>query len=130
MRTKNARAMDAIESAYVADVKRCPCSVCGAPPPSEAHHPEQGLHLIGIAACKDCHGGPGYPHGWHGDKSRWRAHKMTPPKAINKTRWMVDRMRGGYSDVSVAVNFGKKLKLGPQSGPRLSSSKILPRRFG
>lgn len=95
MRTKNARAIDATESAYMADVKRCACVVCDAPPPVECHHPEQGLHLCGIANCKDCHGGPGYPHGWHGDKSRWRAAKMTEMRAINETRRRVDLLRAG-----------------------------------
>jgi hypothetical protein len=92
MKTKNARALDEIESAYLADVKRVPCVICNAPAPSEAHHPEQGLHLCGIACCDDCHTGP---HGWHGDKSRWRAAKMTPMRAINETRRRVDLLRAG-----------------------------------
>lgn len=94
MRTKNAKAIDEIESTYMADVKRCSCVVCGAAP-AEAHHPEQGLHLTTVAVCPDCHGGPGYPHGWHGDKSRWRAAKMTEMRAINETRRRVDLLRAG-----------------------------------
>lgn len=95
MRTKNARAIDEIESAYMADVKRVPCVCCNAPAPTVCHHPEQGMHLCGISNCLDCHGGPGYPHGWHGDKSRRRAAKMTEMRAINETRRRVDLLRAG-----------------------------------
>jgi hypothetical protein len=95
VRTKNARAIDELEAAYMADVKRVHCVVCNAAPPVQCHHPEQGLHFIGIACCADCHGGPGYPHGWHGDKSRWRAAKVTEPRAINETRRRVERLRAG-----------------------------------
>jgi hypothetical protein len=95
MRTKNARAIDEIEAAYMADVKRVPCICCNAQPPTVCHHPEQGMHMCGISNCLDCHGGPGYPHGWHGDKSRWRAAKMTPMRAINETRRRVDLLRAG-----------------------------------
>jgi hypothetical protein len=103
VRTKNARAHDDIEAAYLADCKRIPCVVCNAPPPGEAHHPEQGLHLCGIGCCKDCHGGPGHPHGWHGDKSRWRAAKMTPMRAINETRRRIELLREGRAMPLAAI---------------------------
>lgn len=128
MRTKNARAHDDIESAYIADVKRCACVVCDAVPPSEAHHPEQGLHLCVIACCKPCHGGPGYPHGWHGDKSRWRVAKMTPLRAINETRRRVERLRAGNSSATTPQRTQGKPKSRERVGSSLSSPKILPRR--
>lgn len=90
MRTKNARAIDSIESAYLADVKRCACVICDKPPTSEAHHPEQGLHMLAQALCQDDHTGP---HGWHGDRSRWRAAKMTERKATNETARRVALLR-------------------------------------
>jgi hypothetical protein len=125
MRSKNARAHDAIESAYLADVKRCACVVCNVPAPSSGHHPLQGLHLIAIALCWDCHQGP---HGWHGDKSRWRAAKMTELKAINETRRRVEQLRSGVTHRPGPPNARPKPKPLPKSAvSNLSSSKILPR---
>jgi hypothetical protein len=92
MRSKNSMPFTAEESAYLAEVKLCPCVICDAPAPSDAHHVEQGLHFIACSLCKDCHTGP---HGWHGDKSRWRAAKMTEMRAINETRRRVDLLRAG-----------------------------------
>lgn len=126
MRTKNARTIDADESAYIADVKRCDCVICGAGKPSEAHHPEQGQHFNVIACCKPCHGGPGYPHGWHGDKSRWRTAKMTELRAINETRRAVERLRAGKPSTPAPRRSQSNPK--PNAGSALSSSKILPRR--
>ncbi len=97
MRSKNSKPIDALESAYLRDVKCVACVVCDAPPFGEAHHPEQGLHYLACAVCPDCHGGPGHPHGWHGDKSRWRAAKMTEMKAINLTRRRVEELRAGVT---------------------------------
>ena len=121
MRSKNQRAIDTLESAYIADVKRCACVVCGAPAPSQAHHVVQGDHFTTCALCPDCHGGPGYQHGWHGDKSRWRVAKMTELSAINETRRAVERLRSGKPVESVTQQRTGK------SRSNLSSSKIIPR---
>ncbi len=127
IRTKNARAHDNIEAVYLADVKRCACVVCGAPPITDAHHPEQGLHLIACALCKECHGGPGYPHGWHGDKSRWRAAKMTELRAINETRRRVDELRAGIAS-SLTIKPMRVQRKPARVRGSLSSDKCLPRR--
>lgn len=82
MRTKNARHLTAAERAHLARVKESPCSVCEAPPPSEAHHIVQGLHFAAVALCEDCHRSP---IGWHGDKSLWRIRKMDELQALNAT---------------------------------------------
>jgi hypothetical protein len=140
MRSKNSKQHDALEAAYLADVKRCHCVVCGAQAPSAAHHPEQELHLITVALCWDCHQGP---HGWHGDKSRWRAAKMTELRAINDTRRMVDVLRSGAGHgaqrLVMAVQRVKRgairkkgelsynLSTGKVTG--LSSSKIIQRKM-
>ncbi len=125
MRTKNSRAIDCDEAAYMADVKRCPCVICNAPPPVQCHHPEQGLHFCGIAVCPDCHGGPGYPNGWHGDKSRWRAAKMTEMRAINETRRRVELLREGRAFPTLEPARRQPTQ---KSGSSLSSSKIVPRK--
>lgn len=82
MRTKNAKPITRAEAAHMAKVKMAPCAVCGAPPPSEAHHPKQGRHFITISLCDECHTGR---DGWHGTKARWRLHKMDELDAINQT---------------------------------------------
>jgi hypothetical protein len=125
MRSKNSRAIDPLESAYMRDVKLCACVVCDWTPPSDCHHPQQGLHLTGVALCKECHGGPGYPHGWHGDKSRWRAAKMTELRAINETRRRVEILRSGgqlHPRRNTITAPAPKRK-----GSALTSSKIIPR---
>jgi hypothetical protein len=78
------------ESKHMQRVKEQPCSVCGAEPPSEAHHIVQGDHFTTIAVCVACHRGP---MGWHGDRTLWRIHKATPLGALNRTlkgllRWI------------------------------------------
>ncbi len=126
VRTKNSKAHTALESAYLADVKRCTCVVCNAPAPSSAHHTEQGLHFNTIALCWDCHQGP---HGWHGDRSRWRAAKMTEAKSMNETRRRVEELRSPQREGYLARVFrseGQRLEKKIVAG--LSSSKILPRR--
>ncbi len=44
MRSKNSKAFTPAESAHIELVKACPCSVCGKPSPSAAHHIKQGDH--------------------------------------------------------------------------------------
>lgn len=69
MRTKNAARITVGESAHLAAVKSVPCVVCDAPPPSIAHHVNQGDHFTTVAVCVHCHVGKG---GIHGDQSMWR----------------------------------------------------------
>lgn len=83
MRSKNHKAITASESKHMGRVKELDCIVCGAPGPSDAHHPEQQLHYITIPLCPACHRGP---QGWHGDRLRWKLRNMTELKAINETR--------------------------------------------
>ena len=64
-------------------VKEQPCSVCGAYPPSDAHHIEQGEHYTCVALCKSCH--QGSKMGWHGEKAAWRIAKMDELDALNVT---------------------------------------------
>ena len=52
------------ERKWIGLVKEQPCSVCGAPGPSDAHHIKQGLHYTVVALCKSCH--QGSVMGWHG----------------------------------------------------------------
>jgi hypothetical protein len=92
MHSKNKRAMDAAERVYVDLVKTLPCIVCAAAGPSDAHEPGQGMWFLSVPLCKDDHTGP---HGWHGDKSRWRVAKMTELRAINETHRNVAALRDG-----------------------------------
>ena len=76
MRTKNSKSFTAAEYEHLGRVRSLPCSVCDAPGPSQAHHIKQGQHYTVVALCPSCHGGPGYPSGWHGTKTLWRIKKM------------------------------------------------------
>lgn len=71
------------ERAHLARVKALPCSVCGAPGPSEAHHIKQGLQFTAVALCESCHRGP--VMGLHGQKRSWAVHKMDELDALNQT---------------------------------------------
>ena len=71
------------ERAWVGLVKEQPCSVCGAPPPSDAHHIKQGKHYTCVALCKSCHQGSNM--GWHGNKRAWAIAKMDELDALNET---------------------------------------------
>lgn len=82
MRSKNSAPLTRAERAHLARVKELSCVICNAPPPSEAHHIEQGAHFAVIALCPDCHRGP---IGWHGDKTLWHIRKMDELKALNET---------------------------------------------
>ena len=83
MLTKNARAITPAERAHLEAVKLLPCSVCDAPPPSDAHHINQGQHFTAVALCKDCH--QGSFNGWHGQKRMWLIKKMDELAALNVT---------------------------------------------
>lgn len=61
------------ERLHLARVKELPCSLCDAPPPSEAHHLRQGSQHTCVALCADCHRGV---NGWHQTKAYWRIKKM------------------------------------------------------
>lgn len=107
MRTKNARAIDADEAAWLADVKSVSCVFCDAPPPVEAHHWYQGHHFLAIAACHACH-----------DARVWRVGGMTQQEAANETVRRVVRFRAG-----------KLIRTAPALRKRPApSSKVLPRR--
>lgn len=69
MKSKNKPPMTAAERAHVERVKELPCSVCGAPGPSEAHHVVQGDDFTTVALCQPCHTGP---MGVHGDQTMLR----------------------------------------------------------
>ena len=75
--------LSAKERLHLARVKNLPCSVCEAPPPSEAHHYKQGLQYTCIALCVDCHRNP--VMGWHGQRRAWAISKMLEIDALNET---------------------------------------------
>jgi len=75
--------LNAKERAWIGLVKEQPCSVCGAPPPSDAHHIKQGRHYTCVALCKSCH--QGSKMGWHGEKRAWAIAKMDEQDALNVT---------------------------------------------
>ena len=74
--------LTAAERKHLARVKSLPCSVCNAPPPSSAHHINQGQQYTCVALCHDCHQGT---MGWHGTKALWRIRKMDQLDALNET---------------------------------------------
>jgi hypothetical protein len=71
------------ERAYLLTVKNLPCGVCGAAPPSDAHHIEQGLQYLTIPLCRDCH--TGGHNGIHGRRSIWNVLKKTEQTVLNET---------------------------------------------
>lgn len=83
MRTKNAKAINARESAHIASVKSLPCSVCDDPGPCDAHHVKQGQHFTVVALCKSCHQGP--LMGLHGQRRMWSIKKMDEIDALAVT---------------------------------------------
>ena len=75
--------LTAKQRAHVLRVKELPCSVCDAPPPSDAHHIKQHRQYTVVALCKDCH--QGSLMGWHGQKRMWAIKKMDELDALNIT---------------------------------------------
>ena len=71
------------EREWIRKVKELPCSVCAAPPPSDAHHIKQSCSYAVVALCKSCH--QGSRMGWHGEKAAWRIAKMEEIDALNET---------------------------------------------
>lgn len=108
MRTKNARAIDDDEAAWLADVKRVPCVFCDTDPPVEGHHWYQGHHFIAIAARDPCH-----------DGRAWNVGGMTEHEAANETVRRVVRLRAGKPIFPAPA-------LRKHPAP---SSKILPRKL-
>ena len=76
---------------HVGRVKELPCSICDAPPPSDAHHIKQHRQYTVVALCKDCH--QGY-NGWHGTKAYWKIKKMDELDALNVT---IERLLDGIN---------------------------------
>jgi hypothetical protein len=68
---------------HIGRVKELPCSICDAPPPSDAHHIKQHRQYTVVALCKDCH--QGSVMGWHGQKRMWAIKKMDELDALNIT---------------------------------------------
>lgn len=68
---------------HVGRVKELPCSLCDAPPPSDAHHIKQHRQYTVVALCKECH--QGSLMGWHGQKRMWAIKKMDELDALNIT---------------------------------------------
>lgn len=85
MRSKNSKSLTADERAHLERVKSLQCSLCGEPGPTDAHHIKQGQHWTCVALCKDCHGGPGYPFGWHGTRVLWNIRKWDELDALAVT---------------------------------------------
>jgi hypothetical protein len=83
MRSRYHRAITAAEADHIERVKSLPCSVCGAPGPSDAHHIDQQEHWTVVALCKDCH--QGSFNGWHGQKRAWLLRKMDELAALGRT---------------------------------------------
>ena len=75
--------LNARERAHLARVKSLPCSVCDAPPVSEAHHIKQGCQWTCIALCESCHRNGML--GWHGQRRMWAIKKMDELSALNIT---------------------------------------------
>lgn len=77
-------------------VKELPCSVCGAPGPSDAHHIREGVGMaqrnsdfLTIPLCKDCHTNQ---DGIHGTRNLWKVYKMTEMDALAVT---IQRLANG-----------------------------------
>ena len=80
MQSKNSKSINQRERVHLQAVKELPCSVCDNPPPSEAHHINQGQHYTCVALCVDCHRGSN--NGWHGRRSVWKVKKMDELAAL------------------------------------------------
>lgn len=75
--------LTAAERRHLQRVKSLPCSVCDSPPPSYAHHINQGQQYTCVALCYDCH--QGSLMGWHGEKRAWKIRKVDELDALNVT---------------------------------------------
>lgn len=80
--------------AYMGEVKRLPCCICGAPPPSDAHHCFHGRYggrkssdFDVVPLCKRHH--QDGPEAIHNAKERWAAKHGPDYGYIEQTRRMV-----------------------------------------
>ncbi len=73
MHSKNKKAPTADERAHIQRVKDTACSLCDAPPPTEAHEIKQGAWFTSVGVCPECHRGP---LGIHGDRRLLRIKKV------------------------------------------------------
>jgi hypothetical protein len=86
--------LTAKEREHLARVKSLPCSVCGIPGPSAAHHVKQHSQYTCVALCYDCH--QGSLLGWHGQKRAWAVRKMDELDALNITiERLLDQLKLG-----------------------------------
>lgn len=65
---------------HIERIRSMSCGVCGASPPSIAHHIREGQGMsqrasdwLVIPTCWACHQGP---DGWHGTRALWRIRKL------------------------------------------------------
>ena len=90
MQSKNKPAASVRAAEHIVRVKGLPCSVCEAPPPSEAHEIKQGQWFTAVALCDSCHRGPLL--GLHGQRRMWALKKMDEIDALGVT---VERLMTG-----------------------------------
>ena len=88
--------LSAASHRYMGLVKQLSCFVCGAEPPSIAHHIRDGVGMaqkasdwLVVPLCWEDHVGK---HGIHGDKSAWRLRKLTELDGIADTIERIMRM--------------------------------------
>ena len=90
MRAKYKPTMTKAEREHVAQLASQPCAVCDAPGPSEVHEPHQGLWMVAIPLCPECHRGG---EGWHGTRLRWTLRKVFDElQALNRALARMERM--------------------------------------
>lgn len=83
------------ERGHLAKVKSLPCSVCGAAPPSDAHHCRgyqfgsgQGMkssHYDTIPLFRNCHQTGGHGVAFHAGKKTWEERHDTQAEHLEKT---------------------------------------------
>lgn len=83
MQSKNKKPMTVLERAHVERIKSMPCVLCGAAGPSEAHEIEQGVWMLSIPLCPDCHRGS--LNGLHGQRRMWKVMKQSEMTALANT---------------------------------------------
>lgn len=76
-------------TAHKGKVAELPCSLCGAPGPSQVHHLREGMGMaqrnsdyIAIPLCYSCHQGD---QGIHGDRTLWRIYRKTELDCLAET---------------------------------------------
>lgn len=79
----NSERISAAARKYLERIKSLPCGVCGAQPPSEAHHILQGRHFLCIPLCDSCHR-DGF-NGWHGQRRIWKVLKKNELTVLHDT---------------------------------------------